>query len=77
VAQRRFSATGDRYERACLDDNRQLNEMAKKLAKSPRDVGRLVEAVNVQAEKLVKRYWKDIEFIGARAAPARRPHQPG
>jgi hypothetical protein len=63
AAQRRFGATDAHYEEACRDDDRQIREMAEKLAKTHRDVERIIGAVQREAEKLVARHWGDILYI--------------
>jgi hypothetical protein len=48
---------------AGISDDAKIEKTAKLLAKQPADVDRIIEAVELQAEKLVARHWDDIRFV--------------
>src|SRR5262249_39292201 len=62
-AQRKFGAVNAYYEHGCLDDDRQIDEMAHKITRSNADADRLIDTVHREAERLVNERWDDIEFI--------------
>jgi hypothetical protein len=63
AAQRKFGATDEYYEQGCAEDDRQIENMARKLAKTEHDVDRIIGAVEREAERLVNRHWTDIKYI--------------
>jgi hypothetical protein len=63
-AQRKFGCPViDYYELWCLDDDRKLEKMARRVSGSDADAERLIDAVHREAERLVNERWTDIEFI--------------
>jgi hypothetical protein len=62
-AQQRFGARHNSYDFWCSDDERKIEEMARRIARSDADAERLIGAVHVQAERLVNERWRDIEYI--------------
>jgi hypothetical protein len=62
-AQRKLGAQHAVYENGCSEDDRQIEEMARKIAKSDAAADKLVDAVHRAAKRLVDERWDDIGYI--------------
>jgi len=63
IAQKKYGARHDYFAHGCSHDEQQIQKMARKVAKSDRDIPRLIDAVERRATELVNKHWRDIEFI--------------
>ena len=62
-AQERFGAKNDYYRDHSWDDQRKIEETARRITASEADAQELIAAVHRAAERLVNERWDDIEFI--------------